>query len=98
VAKQKAGQQFVVRTALGDVVVVGTRFSVTCRPEDVVVYESAPGATATQTRKDVVQAMRVTVFEGVVRVKRAGEQANVTANHTAVIRGNEPGIDVAEVK
>jgi len=92
VTKQTAGKRFTVKTSLGDVVVVGTQFSVTSAPEDVVVYESTAGQT--QQRTAVVQAVRVSVFEGIVRVKRHSEQMNVSANQTAVLRENEPGIEL----
>ncbi|MCG3149004.1 MAG: hypothetical protein PCFJNLEI_02456 [Verrucomicrobiae bacterium] len=92
VTKQTAGKPFVVKTALGEVVVVGTKFSVASTTEDVEVYESMAGQT--HQRITVVQAIRVSVVEGVVRVKRHNEQVNVTANQTAVLRESEPGIEV----
>ena len=95
VTKQKSGNEFVVRTPLGEVVVVGTRFSVTCQAEDVVVYQSVPGQAEVKQHKDVVRAMRVTVFEGIVRVRRHSEQVLVTANQIAVLRESEPGIEVS---
>lgn len=98
VSKQEHGKQFVVKTPLGDVAVVGTRFSVTCQSEDVLVYQSTAGKGETQPRKEVVRAVRVTVLEGIVRVKRRSEQVVLTVNQTAVLRESEPGIEVSGEK
>jgi ferric-dicitrate binding protein FerR (iron transport regulator) len=94
VAKQKGGKRFTVKTPLGEVTVVGTRFSVACQKEAVTVYQSSPGQEA-QQRSDLVRAVRVSVFEGVVRVRRLKEEALVNANQTAVLRENEPGIELS---
>ena len=98
VAKQVNGREFVVQTPLGQVTVVGTRFSVTCEAEDVVVYQSAAGQVATQPRADVVHAVRVSVFEGIVRVSRRHDQVRLTADQSAILREGEPGIEVVGVK
>ncbi len=94
VAKQEGGKRFTVKTPLGEVTVVGTRFSVTCQKEEVTVCQSSPGQEA-QQRRDLVRAVRITVFEGVVRVRRLKEEALVDANQTAVLRENEPGIELS---
>ena len=98
VAKQLPGNHFTVTTPLGAVTVVGTRFSVTCQSEDVVVYQSTAGETGAKQQTDVVRAMRVAVAAGVVRVQRQQEQVSLTANQTAVLRENEPGIEVVKEK
>lgn len=97
VAKQEAGKRFTVKTPLGEIVVVGTRFSVTCQKEEVTVYQSVAGQ-AVQQRNDLVRAVRVTVFEGIVRVRRLKEEALVRANQSAVLRENEPGIELSGEK
>lgn len=98
VAKQERGKSFVVKTPLGVVTVVGTKFRVACHEEDVVVYQSTAGQPDTQRRKDTIRAVRVTVFEGIVQVKRRSEMVLLHANQEAVLRANEPGIEVVGVK
>jgi hypothetical protein len=98
VAKQKYGNEFTVKTPLGEIAVVGTRFSVTCKPEEVVVYQSDTNQKEITRRTDILRATRITVFEGVVRVRRGKEEVKLTANQSAVLRESEPGIDTSGLK
>ncbi len=93
VAKQTWGRKFEVSTPLGPVTVVGTKFSVTCGKEPVVVYEG-DDKKAGENREITVVTVRVT--EGVVRVSNKSEEVHVRAGQVAVMREKQPRIDLGD--
>ncbi len=90
-AKQKQGRTFNVRTPFGEVVVIGTQFTVAYGKEEVVVYESNSGG---QPRKEMILTMNVNVLEGTVLMKNKHEKAFVKVGETATLRQNNPHIQV----
>ncbi|MCE9592283.1 MAG: FecR family protein [Planctomycetes bacterium] len=98
VTKRKPGQTFGVFTPLGDVAVVGTRFSVACEGEDVEVFQNNPGLTAPHQSSATLRAVTVTVFEGIVRVNNRRDTVQVRAGHTATLHEDPPTIDIAETR
>lgn len=98
VAKQEPGRRFSVVTPLGEVIVVGTRFSVESKSEPVMTYENRDGLPAERpvSREEKVTAVTVKVFEGVVKVRNNHKQeARIPAGGTAVIREGQAIIDVS---
>lgn len=96
VKHQASGHSFKVVTALGNVTVVGTRFTVTSRSEPVTVYENGGGAKASQESQGKVKAVVVEVQEGKVLVKNSRSEAYVSAGQKAVMRDEPPSIEVLE--
>ncbi len=97
VAKQEPGHRFSVITPLGEVIVVGTRFSVESRSEQVVTYQTGDGLPTERpvSREEKVTAVTVKVFEGVVKVRnRHKQEVRLPAGGTAVIREGQAIIDV----
>ena len=106
VAKQSPGNHFFVNTALGKVIVVGTRFSVTCSNDSVRVYPNGvkpdksavatDGASAAASTADEgrVTAVTVRVTEGVINVQNNFETVRVGAGQAAFLRENQSHIEV----
>ncbi len=90
VAKQTWGRRFEVSTPLGPVTVVGTKFSVSCGKEKVVVY----GNEGKAGMESEITVVTVRVTEGVVRVSNKSEEVRVGAGEVAVMREREPRIEV----
>jgi ferric-dicitrate binding protein FerR (iron transport regulator) len=98
VAKQKPDHRFAVTTPLGEVIVVGTRFSVESHAEPVLIYQNDDGLPADRPvrREEKITAVTVKVFEGVVLVRNQHKQeARIPAGGTAVIRDGRAVIDVS---
>lgn len=93
VPKQKQDRHFIVQTPLGDVRVIGTRFSVTTESEKVMVYENSgePLAHAYDTR---VSAVTVKVESGTVAVDNHFDQVKITAGQCATMREGQKLIEV----
>lgn len=90
-------QRFVVRTSLGEVRVIGTRFSVTSRQEQVTIFNNNQGtgekATGATSR---IATVVVRVKEGKVLVMNFQERVVLEAGQAATLRENQPLIDVTE--
>lgn len=92
VAPQAPGRELAVKTDLGSVHVVGTRFRVERSVETVKVHES--GANPVSSYTEEIAVMRVTVLEGTVLVRNRRERATAWSGSTAVVRSNHPHIEV----
>jgi len=84
---------FKVRTSMGGVDVVGTRFSVDCRPEAVTAFENIGGGQIPQARQVEITSVVVIVSSGTVRVFNKQEEVMLKAGHTATLRNNTPFIE-----
>jgi len=93
-AKQKPGSAVVVRTPLGEIRVIGTKFRVTVEREKVLVHESKPERPGITKYATSISAVVVAVQEGIVSVRNRHEQASVSAGQTAVLRQNQLWIEV----
>jgi hypothetical protein len=87
VAEQTGRRTFQVATPLGLVKVVGTRFRVNCRPEEIIRLRDA-------ARDSVLFTVSVEVLEGVVEVRRTAQSkpAEVRAGQTAILHKDQPGV------
>jgi hypothetical protein len=101
VAKQTWGRKFEVSTPLGPVTVVGTKFSVVCGKEKVMVFERTgeqvsrrAGEEGKEGKESEITVVRVVVTEGLVRVSNRSEEVRVGAGQSAVMREREPRIEV----
>ncbi len=94
VTKQKLGRTLSVRTPLGEVFVVGTRFRVKTIADDALVYQQTAGQGTIRSYRENVQSVVVSVTEGVVKVRNAHDEVWVRAGYSAVLRGNQPLIDL----
>ncbi len=93
VARQAAGRHFTVHTDLGDITVVGTRFSVRVGEEGIRIYE-ADGAQV-RSREDHARIVRIAVSEGSVLVRnRHRHEVRLAPGQTATLRDPEPEIVV----
>ena len=92
VARQVAGQEFIVLTHLGEVVVVGTRFKVTCSGGDSTGLGSGNGSIPNHDR--TVRVVHIKVMEGHVRVRNQHEEIALEPNQVAVLRENQPHIEL----
>ena len=95
VVKQSGGKSFRVRSELGEIIVIGTRFSVSTSRENVTIYKADQPASQPQRVETLRTALTVRVLEGVVLVKNKQEQWRVRAGQTAVLRRGEPKIDIS---
>ena len=89
------GRHFTVSTRLGDVVIVGTSFSVACRNERAVEYTN-DGRGSVSSRPIDVTSVAVVVSEGTVQVRGRDEVVLVGAGYRAVLRAGEPKVEVTE--
>jgi len=98
VTKQPDGRHFIVHTALGEVQVVGTQFSVRYADEPVTIYRSEQEGTSTSVQRyeDRIKTVIVAVTEGVVLVRNRHEQARVSAGRRATLRQDQTHIDLWE--
>lgn len=95
VSSQAAGKTFRVSTPLGEVMVIGTRFSVSMSWERVTVFEHALGTDRDEGRPEKVLVVRVRVYEGAVWVRNQHhERVQVEAGRLAILRENQPTIDL----
>jgi len=93
VPKQRPGRHFMVRTPLGDVRVVGTRFRVSTDSEKVRIYEKSEDSK-NRTYMDRIKAVSVQVESGVVVVDNRYDHVNVAAGQSAIIREGQKLIEV----
>lgn len=96
VTPQAGGRRFQVRTPLGVVTVVGTKFTVTSRSDPVTVYQQGGAQTPGVGSAAEVRTVIVSVREGKVLVKNAVEEVLVSAGKKAVLHDQPPKIDVSE--
>ncbi|MCX5662376.1 MAG: FecR family protein [Planctomycetota bacterium] len=96
VTHQKSGHSFRVLTPLGQVTVVGTKFTVTSRNESVTVFENGGAVKEPQKSQAKVQAVVVEVLEGMVLVKNTRGEMLVGAGKKAVLRDEPPSIELLE--
>ncbi len=94
VAKQTLGRTLSVRTPLGDALVVGTRFRVKTIASDALVYQQTAGQKTIRSSREKIQSVVVSVTEGVVKVRNARDEVRVRAGYSAVLRGDQPLIDL----
>lgn len=94
VTKQTLGRTLSVRTPLGEVFVVGTRFRVKTIANDALVYQQTAGQGTIRSYRENVQSVVVSVTEGVVKVRNAHDEVRVCAGYSAVLRGDQPLIDL----
>ena len=92
VVRQGRLRHFRVRTDLGEVTVVGTRFRVATATSDVIVYRSA--GSVSNAVKEKRALVTVTVDEGKVLVNNRHEEVPVPAGHHATLREGQPKIDL----
>ncbi len=93
VAPQKWGRRFTVKTPLGDILVVGTRFRVTCRQESVTVFQNSPAGAIPEGMDQRMWAALIRVEEGRVQVRNAHESVLLGAGETAILRERQPMIE-----
>lgn len=96
VTPQTGGRRFQVRTPLGVVTVVGTKFTVTSRSDPVTVYQQGGAQPSGVASKGEVHTVIVAVHEGKVLVKNPVEEVLVSAGKKAVMHDQPPKIDVSE--
>lgn len=86
-------QPFVVKTALGRVQVVGTRFSVACDGDDVVlVNHQKDGRVLAEGTRILPRRMSVRVYEGVVKLLTAKDEIPLAAGDSATLDRTPKGI------
>jgi ferric-dicitrate binding protein FerR (iron transport regulator) len=86
VAKQASGNHFYVHTALGQVTVVGTRFSVTCVNDSTVVYPKGVSAPATPA-SPTTPAPAAVASSSTPNITLSPDQSRVTRVKVAVTEG-----------
>lgn len=94
VVHQEGLQRFRVSTPLGEIIVVGTKFRVTSLHELVTVYSNAVPDSIPSATPARLATVRVHVTEGRVLVRNRQEEAYVSAGTTALLRENQPMIDL----
>ncbi|MBU4212291.1 MAG: FecR family protein [Verrucomicrobia bacterium] len=94
VTKQTLGRTLSVRTPLGEVFVVGTRFRVKTIDNNALVYQQTAGQGTIRSYRENVQSVVVSVTEGVVKVRNARDEVRVRAGYSAVLRSDQPLIDL----
>lgn len=94
VVKQAPGHEFHVHTALGEIMVVGTRFSVTAHEDTVTIFHSNEAGAHSSSAPGTSLVVEVKVFEGSVRVKNEFDEVLAIAGQTAVLRQAQPKIDI----
>ena len=93
VTKQTLGRTLSVRTSLGEVCVIGTRFRVKTIDNHAMVYQQTAGNNIINSYREQIQAVVVSVTEGVVKVRNARDEVLVPAGYSAIMRGDQPLID-----
>jgi len=93
-ARQRPGMSVHVRTALGDVTVIGTEFRVAVGSEPIVIHEVRPDAPQPQAYEDRVATVAVAVTEGTVAVSTGRDRRLVSAGQSAFLRQGQPLIEV----
>ncbi len=93
-ARQRSGMSIHVRTALGDVTVIGTEFRVTVGSEPIVIHEVRPDAPQAKAYQDRVATVAVAVTEGTVAVSTGRDRRLVSAGQSAFLRQGQPLIEV----
>lgn len=96
VTTQTGGRLFHVRTPLGVVTVIGTKFTVTSRSDPVTVYQQGGTQPSGVASAGEVRSVIVAVHEGKVLVKNPVEEVLVSAGKKAVMHDQPPKIDVSE--
>jgi hypothetical protein len=94
VEPRKPGRSFIVRTPLGALEVIGTRFTVTSRPEQVTVFEHDGGSGTFRSYRGTTSSVTIAVTEGHVRVWNRHEEAHVRAGQSATLRPETAMIEV----
>lgn len=94
VAPREPGRSFIVKTPLGALEVIGTRFTVTSRAEEVRVFEHDGGSGVNRSYADTLSSVTISVHEGHVRVWNRHEEAHVRAGQSAVLRPETTMIEV----
>lgn len=93
IKRRKQAQPFKVATPIGDITVIGTRFTVTVATDNVRVFETS-SAGRRETYDTRVARVTVKVEEGVVGVRTRNQDTRVPAGQTAVIWRDQPWIQV----
>ncbi len=93
-ARQRPGMAIHVRTALGDIRVVGTEFRVTVGSEPIVIHEVNPADPRAAAYEGRVATVTVTVTEGSVAVSTTHDRTLLTAGQSALLRQGQPHIEV----
>lgn len=94
VTHQSRMRRFRVRTPLGEIIVVGTKFRVTSRCEQVTIFKNESKAEIPSGETNRVATVRIHVTEGKVLVRNRYQEAAVPAGTTALLRENQPMIDL----
>jgi hypothetical protein len=94
VTHQPGARRFRVQTPLGDIIVVGTRFRVTSRYEQVTLFKNESKTEVPSGETTRLATVRVHVTEGKVLVRNRYQEAEVPAGTTALLRENQPMIDL----
>ncbi len=97
VAPQPAGHTVQVRTPLGTIRVIGTRFEVISASETAVEYRD-DGSGAVQSRPLDIASITVRVREGTVAIRTPADEARIHAGQQAVLRVGQPRIDVSDLQ
>lgn len=93
VPRQKPGRHFTVRTELGDVRVIGTRFRVSTESEQVKVYETG-GESQARAYNARITAVSVHVESGMVAVDNRYDTVMLAAGQSAIMREGQKLIEV----
>lgn len=94
VTKQTMGRTLSVQTPLGEAIVVGTKFQVKTIDNDALVYKQTSGSGVIRSYRERIQSVVVSVTEGIVKVRNAHDEVKVVAGYSAVLRGDQPLIDL----
>jgi len=94
VTHQSRLRRFRVRTPLGEIIVVGTKFRVTSRCEQVTIFTNESKTEIPSGETNRLATVRIHVTEGRVLVRNRYQEAAVPAGTTALLRENQPMIDL----
>jgi hypothetical protein len=94
IVHQPGLRRFRVRTPLGEIIVVGTQFRVTSRYEQVTLFRNDSTAAVPAGETTRLATVRIHVSEGKVLVRNRYQEAAVPAGTTALLRENQPMIDL----
>ena len=94
IKRRKPAQPFKVATPIGEITVIGTRFTVVVATDKVRVFETSSAVSMHRTYDDRVARVMVKVEEGTVGVSNHSQSIRVPAGQTAVIWRDKPWIQV----
>ncbi|NLB56185.1 MAG: FecR domain-containing protein [Lentisphaerae bacterium] len=86
VTSQKPWNRFVIKTQLGSITVVGTRFSVEVKEETLEVTEVSENYPQTTSYTQKINSATILVHEGIVLLNNGFDKREVTAGETAVMK------------